>query len=412
MKSTRINQLSKNQTGVASIIVATVFIAIISLIVVSFALLMRREQRQALDKQLSTQAYYAAESGVNDAIKKLDESNGALPSTTDCSDTQDITGPNLLNTPEAKTTCVLLDKEPTSLEYSPIETDKSTIVKLDAVNMTDLQVSWEPSSMPDGHSYVGPDFSQHHLPQSTSTDALSTQVKNSGILRLSLMRVPKSSSITRTDLINDTKTLFLYPSAKTTATTYSATSAGKGGFVDSQCVSSNIPNDCNVTITGLNTSATGFDYYLRLKSIYTPIHATLIATNNTEPTKRLSLKNAQAIIDSTGKSNDVLRRIQVRVPLTTNYRYPEFSLETTDTICKKIQIGQNSGNVTDGCQTGGATPPPATPPPAATPPPPPPVASRPAYCVVSYDPIKAISEPLGIWDSMKATYDSIYPGCA
>jgi len=411
MKSTRINQLSKNQKGVASIIVATVFIAIISLIVISFALLMRREQRQALDKQLSTQAYYAAESGVNDAINKLSANPGSATTTTDCKQTQSVTGAELLDTPEASTTCVLLDLEPTSLEYSPIETDKSTIVKLDAVNMTDLQVSWEPSSMPDGHSYVGPDFSQHHLPQSTSTDTLSTQVKNSGILRLSLMRVPKTSSITRNNLISQTKTWFLYPSAQS-GTTTNRTATSSNGFVDSSCNTSNSPNDCNVTITGLDTTASGFDYYLRLKSIYTPIHATLIATNNSDPTKRLSLKNAQAIIDSTGKSNDVLRRIQVRVPLTTNYRYPEFSLETTDTICKKIQIGQNSGNVTDGCQTGGATPPPATPPPAATPPPPPPVASRPAYCVVSYDPIKAIYEPLGMWDSLKATYDSLYPGCA
>ncbi len=373
MKSIRIKQLAKNQKGVASIIVATVFIAIISLIVISFALLMRREQRQALDKQLSTQAYYAAESGVNDVIAKLTATKGiGMSSTTQCAETGTLLNNEQLNTPEASTTCVLLDMEPTSLEYSPIETDKSTIVKLDADGMKNLQVSWEPSTMPEGHSYVR-DYSQHNLPQSSAPDSddLVKQVRNSGLLRLSLMQVPKSGSITRANLINDTKTLFLYPSDKSTATTYSATSAGKGGFVDSQCVLSSTPNDCNVTITDLDTGT--YDYYVRLKSVYTSTHATLIATNGVNA-DRIKFKNAQAVIDSTGKSSDVLRRIQVRVPLNTGYRYPEFSLETTDTICKQIKIGLTTGTVTDGCIAGGASPPPATPPPATPPPatPPPP----------------------------------------
>ena len=44
-------------------------IVIISLIVLGFAQLARRNQRQTLDSQLSTQTYYAAESGVNAALR-------------------------------------------------------------------------------------------------------------------------------------------------------------------------------------------------------------------------------------------------------------------------------------------------------------------------------------------------------
>ena len=57
-----------DQRGFAAIVVALVLILVLSLLTIGFAELMRHEQRSALDKQLSSQAYYAAESGVNDAV--------------------------------------------------------------------------------------------------------------------------------------------------------------------------------------------------------------------------------------------------------------------------------------------------------------------------------------------------------
>ncbi len=58
-------KLKQNESGLAAIAVTMIIMGIVTLIVVGFATLMRREQRQALDQQLSTQAFYAAESGVN-----------------------------------------------------------------------------------------------------------------------------------------------------------------------------------------------------------------------------------------------------------------------------------------------------------------------------------------------------------
>ncbi len=65
-----VDQTSK-QDGFASIVIAIIMVIVLSLITVGFAQLMRTEQRSALDKQLSSQAYYAAETGVNDAAKAL-----------------------------------------------------------------------------------------------------------------------------------------------------------------------------------------------------------------------------------------------------------------------------------------------------------------------------------------------------
>ena len=60
---------AKDERGMVAIMIAMFLMIILSLITLGFLRLMQREQRQALDNSLSTQAYYAAESGINDAVK-------------------------------------------------------------------------------------------------------------------------------------------------------------------------------------------------------------------------------------------------------------------------------------------------------------------------------------------------------
>src|SRR5580698_3119973 len=64
-----------NQTGLASFLVTLIMMIIISLVVLGFAQIARHEQREALDNQLSSAAYYAAESGVNDAVNAIQNDN-------------------------------------------------------------------------------------------------------------------------------------------------------------------------------------------------------------------------------------------------------------------------------------------------------------------------------------------------
>jgi hypothetical protein len=312
---------------------------------------MRREQRQALDKQLSTQAYYAAESGVNAAVKAL-KTNPNL-SNNDCSKTDDLLpGSNDLGS-GLEYTCVLVDDEPNELVYSPTSLDKSTFVKLTVPFQGTVDISWQPVEdlYNDPIGYV--EFADDHLlpqrPLGTIDDPyhwpdsrFERQVRGSGILRVSL--IPAKSPITRNDLINKTQTLFLYPNYNETVNqvgvhNYSTGKQGKGVFVDGQCNKQSAgdhgpgryPYDCNV-----RTTLPGGTYYMRLKSIYTPhsVNIRVIGQGG-----QVSQPGTQAVIDSTGKSNDVLRRIQVRVPLNSGYSYPEFGLQTTNMMCKLIVWG-------------------------------------------------------------------------
>ena len=324
-----------NQQGIASILVAGIFVVIISLIVTSFALLMRREQRQALDKQLSTQAYYAAESGVNAAVKALD--NNASVSNSDCSKTNDVLGSNDLGD-GLQYTCVLIDNDPGELVYSPVSTEKSTILKLNAPGADTINISWQDSA--NNENYVTA-ADGHPLSNNSSIGPLRDEVWQSGVLRVSLM--PITQPITREKLIKETQTLFLYPNLNTTAGRigthqFSASPAGQGVFVDGECNPANggtnpdMPYDCNMKITNLP----GVDsYYIRLKSILST-HSVQITANGDG--NQIQLPGTQAVIDATGKANDVLRRIQVRVPLNADYSYPEFGLETTNAICKDLEL--------------------------------------------------------------------------
>ncbi len=109
-----------NEEGFAAIVIAMVLIVILSLLTVGFAQLMRHEERSALDKQLSSQAYYAAESGINDAAAVI--SNNPLVSKTTCGPTTGVGSlfPNNVvgvNTGSSYP-CLLIDPTPLTLDYT------------------------------------------------------------------------------------------------------------------------------------------------------------------------------------------------------------------------------------------------------------------------------------------------------
>lgn len=347
----KLTKLHNNQSGLVSIIVALTFIIIISLITTSFAFLSRRESRQVLDRQLSTQAFYAAESGVNDAIAKIE--NSAV-NTTECDQADDVSpsGATPALSADFSYTCVLVNEKPTDLQFSDVSTDKSTIVRVQASdgNINSLRFSWEAAcTLPQCNPNQFANNDQHYLPQqSFSTNNPGSYTNHTGILRTDI--IPVTTGMSRNTLIANTQSLFLYPRGSATANqrgNYPVGSSSKGAFVNGQCNAVNLPRKCNVDVTGLASVGNTPTFYVRLKSIYKPVNATIQAYDVNG--RRLTLVNGQAVIDSTGKARDVLRRIQVRVPVLTEYNYPEDALETTADICKLISINGVNGAITDSC---------------------------------------------------------------
>ncbi len=358
-----------NQKGLVSIAVTMMFLAIITLITVSFAFLMRREQQQVLDRQLSTQAFYAAESGVSDAVSLLN----AQPNTDidNCEDSQttfsDFTNRTLSDAGPIEYTCVLIDRSPTELSFDEIGTDTSRTIRLQsgAGNFSNVIISWQASNYPDDQDPVFATNQNFNLPTRAFNNSEAGSYKpdrpecvagidtvrgsfanSTGMVRA--MLIPASGD--RDTLIDESKTFFLYPKCGQIVTTdpseFTAnfgSSADNGKLLSGVCeegglaASQNL-NFCNIQISNVNSS----DIYLNLKSIYQASSIKIQVTDGEG--NPMPLIGQQAVIDATGKANDVLRRIQVRVPLrqTHDQFAPEFVLESMDDICKRLQTRPGS----------------------------------------------------------------------
>lgn len=346
------NKLHSNQSGLVSILVSMAFIILLTLITTSFALLMRREQRQALDRQLSAQAFYAAESGINDAIKNINTGSAVSPN---CSNTSAVIGGGSTDLEDGLSiSCVLIDKTPSSLVYT-VPKDESKIVPVLAPEssiISKIRISWQGAT---GQTNFAPVSSTFNFPQGLLGTPI--DIGDVGLLRVSAM--PITNNVSRATLTANTQTMFLYPQAGATGSpntrAYAASNAAQGDIVSGKCNSGNTPY-CSVDIT--NLSGTN-NYYLRVKSMYKESEVTIKAYDSAN--NELPLLGTQAKIDSTGKANDVLRRIQVRVPINNQFSYPEFAIETADDICKLLLAIPPNTVQDDACYTDSDSLPPPPP---------------------------------------------------
>lgn len=339
------SQLQDKQSGLVSIVVTIMIMLIITLIVLAFARIARREQRQALDRQLSTQAFYAAETGINDAIAVL-KTNPTATKTSCGADGPFTADPTLNSANGVSYTCLLVNNKQDSLEYSVGEPAAVAPLKsVDAAgtptNMDHIYISWQGK---DNTTLTGCSGLTLPLADSWPADC------GAGLLRLDL--VPVAASLDRTTLVNSTMTAFLFPSAPGAGST-----TGTLNYVDAQgfgqqgrkyqvtCVASPTPptHQCTMDIT----VPAGNQYQVRFQSLYKNSRVNIRATNGVAA---LKLIDAQATIDSTGKASDVLRRIQVRVPLSGPTGVTgDYAIQSADDLCKQFRVGASFFNATDGC---------------------------------------------------------------
>ncbi|MCA9330908.1 hypothetical protein KC957_02575 [Candidatus Saccharibacteria bacterium] len=336
---------SLDQSGMVSIVVTMIIMVILSLIVIGFARISRREQRQGLDRQLASQAYYAAESGINDAQTYL-KAGGTLSSTasTACNTYAADNGNALpvgkteqVGSNNVTTSCVLVNNSVTQLVYDGVGTDEEVVFPVKSSNggvINNLYISWQAP---------GQDASQYNStncpPRSPSSNALVPLADwkcPAGTLRIDI--VPIQSSFTRDDLINNSVGGLLYPKIKTTGASSNSEHLNNGNQVWAEC-----PNDgsstysCRVTLANIGSSD---GYYVRIRPVYRAADIYIQGLNGNVASV---LTGAQAVVDSTGRANDVLKRLVVRIPtcptgVTCGKQPAGYALQLADTLCKQYGI--------------------------------------------------------------------------
>lgn len=325
--------------GMISIFTTMVLMIVITLIVLGFAQLSRRNQRVTLDLQLSSQAFYAAETGINDVRNLLNSrlaSGGAVDSSlnkSDCgySGIWSALNPTIDGTNKVSYSCITVDLAPTQLSYSDVGSN-STIIPINSndgitnIGSINLTVQSKADTLTPASNCSG----NYSFPPSTAANWSC----GFGILRFDLVPVP-GTGFNLTDLRNSTMTTFAVPSVSggSSSIAYAGGMANTNTLIRMPCSG----QSCNLTIT--TGAAPKTEYYMRVSSVYKDV-GLLVTANPPSSSANIELKEAQAVVDSTGKAGDVLRRVKVNIPLLSSSRnsFSDYALQSYGSICKQFYV--------------------------------------------------------------------------
>jgi len=354
----------KGQKGMASIVVVSVLVVIMTLISIGFARIMSRTVSNATNRQLSTAATYAAQSAINDVSAFIKTNPTAYSDTCNGSGTligkTGAPGPfyydsNLSGdtTKTAHYTCLILNQTPGDLQYGQIDANLPRVVKLSTSafstpttgSLEKLLFSWQstnPSLVAGYPTNVCPSTtvingvticSSSSLKDETSWDNASSGICKDAannpsecipILRLTLYPIPVGGG-SLANVQANSKTVFLLPQAGAgTVQNIGYTAIPDGALMPVKCTTSVGAADfkptinpplyaCNIIISALTTSTSpGIDYfYATLTPIYNKANVEIQANDSFG--QKLNFLNTQAMIDATATAGGVTKRLQARV---------------------------------------------------------------------------------------------------
>ncbi len=348
------------QRGMVSFMVTLIMMLVISLIVIGFTQVTIRTRQEALDRQLSSQAFYAAESGVNSVIRAIQA--GTLQNQQTCGGGP-YAAPNLTPDNSVGVTCLLVDATPKELTTSANQSTAKTL-KVNPVDsatgnptlLSSLTFSWaQPSSVTDANF----DISGCAPRGSYSPD-------NAGctfaLLRVDILHLSAAMegnpALTATTLANSTVTLYMQPMAANSDPNLTLTPAVISGSqkayrLGSSCTTT-VPRTCTATIDfqggAFSLPANPTKFYLRISSLYYDSPKVTVGTSavNTR------FAGGQATIDATGKAHGVLRRVKVSYSLKSqDDMTPIPAIAASNSICKMLSVsaGMASGTtqITNDC---------------------------------------------------------------
>jgi len=387
------NQLRHKQSGAVSLFVVIFAALLMTIVTVSFVQLMIKDQQQATVSDLSQSAYDSAQAGIEDAkrLLLLDQlcRNGAAGSTVNCTTIANALTP----VPgQSETSCDTLARsgivsgsgDETIIQQS--EGDASdkldqayTCVKIRvntddykgdvAVNESDtiplrgvgafdtIELSWfsrEDVSEADADSIPGgADALTIGFP-STGTDVSLPPVGDKWrfnyppLMRTQLIQLGTGSPLTDFDDSqpgnrSNANTLFLYPTANGLTEKDFALDARRtptGAPQPVKCNSSFVDGEyaCKVTLrlpSPINGGNDSRNAYLRLSALYNKAHYKITLKNSAQT---VQFDQVQPEVDSTGRANDLFRRILARVELKGDFVHPEAAVDITGNLCKTFTI--------------------------------------------------------------------------
>jgi hypothetical protein len=337
------NKSLQDEKGVVAIFSVLIIMGILTLLSVGFSNITRQAQKRALDDQLNTQAFYAAESGVNRVMGIID----FLPiEKTDCDDPGGLAlgaySQIIDTTLDVSISCLLFDKQPSSFDFDYVP--EGDPIVFDAYpagfqDLYDITFAWDaPQPTPNDIPGAGTGYDINGSPI-FPPDA--TWDNDIGVIRVDIVDV---GDISRAAMATTSYTFFMYPATNVSPHLYNTVLPISSG-TDQQ--GATLVTGCDDTIDPENLRCMGTvrlgipieHGIVRVSSYYNPVRFSM--TNVSSQGLPVEFKSGQVVIDSTGRANDVYRRIRVRLPIDPDASYlaglhTPFSIQSADSICKRI----------------------------------------------------------------------------
>lgn len=366
-------KLKAQEGGYAAFTATLIIMVVISLIVLGFANNARNEQQRGLNNQLSLAAYYAAESGINDAyaIIKADLATGIQPPAQtqachgpayDPSASSTVLGPSGASpTNYPSYSCLLVNPTPPSLQYSPIDVGHGQVVPLfgvsqasgHPVSVRSVTISWQESGLSPSARFTGCPTTPYSFPAQANWS-------NCGAGMLQVDLVPASGWSTVQQLQAATQSYFLEPlynSGSGGHNTIENVGTTSNGVDFGTTCGSGREYACTITLQNLPAAIFGppgrsqAAYYLHIVPIYENADVTVTAAGCTglgACSRPVDLADAQASVDSTGQDGSELKRIEERISINPvgDNNQPPAALQTQNSLTKQFTTRPGCYNTT------------------------------------------------------------------
>jgi Tfp pilus assembly protein PilX len=339
----------QQERGVVSLFTVMFFTILVTVLTVGFVRIMINERRQSTDEDLTTRAYYAAESGVEDAKRALQQ---YYPNPADRTKLNAATcdapvgySKTLSTNLSVGYSCMLMDLNPqdiqatlpgdgTSMQWAIRSQGDATFNK--------VRISWHNlSDQVDGASVAfRPTGSLNPTYASWKNGS---NVAFPAMLRMQMFGYPRSGTFGRAQIDALNRVGFLNPT----------TSPSSGDFPINTIDANTRPQDtkcttdttvfggyaCQATIVINPGIDPGTNYaFMRLKGLYDQ-NGTKVKIELLNGATVVNTQDAQVTVDVTGRAGDVFRRVQSRVSLPGDTSLlPEFAIESGDDICKRFEV--------------------------------------------------------------------------
>jgi len=378
------NTKNRKEYGAVSLFIVIFTMLLLTVITMSFIRIMLTDQRQATAADLSQSAYDSAQSGVEDAKRALLYYQSecaasaakcadalALMNSTACNAALsgvvgDVSGKEVLvqqslgdSALQQAYTCVKIALQ-TDDYIGTLNQDASKLIPLVGASSFDtVRLEWFSAKDIQGQTVNLPGLSPEAPLLSQSSWTSAAMPNRPSLMRAQLMQFGSNGFSlsdfdggTNTAGSSNANTLFLYPSTVVDMTKSFAANARKAATSPTQihCNSSLGAGGyaCSVNITlpapinGGNRSA-----YLRLSALYKKTNYRVTLLSGATP---VQFNGVQPQIDSTGRANDLFRRVQSRVELVdSTFPYPDAAVETTGNLCKNFLITDVTTDYVNNC---------------------------------------------------------------